>query len=263
MSKIAKMFQLREEIRRWADGLRQSDATADERIRTIEDRIKSETDETALYGLKFELKWEYEDKGDDVAVDAIDRELLSEEEYWYQKLTRANRTDYQKNIEAIEDRIRAKPDAPETDRLYSYLADNYSLTGDHDTAVAIYLQLAERHPDDPLHLGSAAFTKGSLQGQHEAAMALIDRALEAAHRTGEFRRFTLGKKVRIALDLKRYDIVESVLKEIMQLKMDPDIPDIGRERDFFDRLPPDSIDPDVARQYNEFCLAVGRVPRSG
>ena len=38
-------------------------------------------------------------------------------------------------------------------------------------------------------------------------------------------------------------------------------PDIGRERDFFDRLPPDSIDPEVARQYNEYCLAVGLQPR--
>ena len=74
------------------------------------------------------------------------------------------------------------------------------------------------------------------------------------------REYTLGAKARIALDLKRYDIVESVLKEIMQLKMDPDIPDIGRERNFFDRLPPGSIDAEVARQYNEFCLAVGRGP---
>ena len=92
-------------------------------------------------------------------------------------------------------------------------------------------------------------------------MPIIERALEIAYRTGTLRRYTLGQKARIALDLKRYDIVEDVLKEIMQLKNDPEIPDIGRERDFFDRLPPDSIDPEVARQYNEYCLAVGLQPR--
>ena len=77
-------------------------------------------------------------------------------------------------------------------------------------------------------------------------MEVIDRALEVARRTGTLRRYTLGNKARIALDLKRYDIVEDVLKEIMELKIDPELPDIGRERDFFDRLPPNSIDPDVS-----------------
>jgi hypothetical protein len=46
----------------------------------------------------------------------------------------------------------------------------------------------------------------------------------------------------------------------MQLKMYPDIRDIGR--DFFDRLPPDSIDAEAARQYNEFCLAVGKARKT-
>jgi tetratricopeptide (TPR) repeat protein len=260
MSEIAKQRQLFAQVRRWADDLRQSGAIGDERIRAIEDRIKAETDETVLDALKVELRREYEDNGDTAAVDALDRELMPEIEYWYRALTRTNRSDYRKNIEPIEARIRANPDAPEVDRLYGYLADQYGLTGDYARAETIYLQLAERHPDDPLPLKSVAFNRYALQGRPEAAMEMIERALEVAYRTGEFRRLTLGYKARIALDLKRYDIVESVLKEIMQLKMDPDIPDIGRERDFFDRLPPGSIDAEVARQYNEFCLAVGRGP---
>ena len=35
---------------------------------------------------------------------------------------------------------------------------------------------------------------------------------------------TLSNKARIALDLKFYDIVEDVLREIMQLKIDPEVP---------------------------------------
>jgi tetratricopeptide (TPR) repeat protein len=257
MSEHAKERELRARIVRWVEDIEESDATADERIRIIEDRIRIETEEIPLEILKLALAHEYEAKGDEPAGDALYREVLPEIEYWYRKLIRANRTDYGKNVGAIKDRIHSKPDAPEVDELYGYLAHNHSLTGDDAAAEAIYLQLAERHPDNPLHLNSAAFTKGAVQGQHEAAMELINRALEVAHRTGELRRYTLGNKARIALDLKRYDIVESVLKEIMQLKMDFDIPDIGRERDFFDRLPPDSIDPDVARQYEQYCLAVG------
>jgi len=67
--------------------------------------------------------------------------------------------------------------------------------------------------------------------------------------------------VDVPFDYPTMATVEGVLKEIMQLKNDPEVRDIGRERDFFDRLPPDSIDPDVARQYNEYCLAVGLRPR--
>ena len=133
--------------------------------------------------------------------------------------------------------------------------------GDYVAAEAIERLLADKHPDDLLPLNSLAFNKCSLQDQPEEAMPIINRALEVARRTGTLQRYTLDNKARIALDLKRYDIVEDVLKEIMELKIDPELPDIGRERDFFDRLPPDSIDPEVARQYNEYCLAVGLQPR--
>jgi hypothetical protein len=140
------------------------------------------------------------------------------------------------------------------------LSQEYSFHGDFVTAEAISRQLADRHPDDPLPLNSVATNKLYFLNQPEEAMEVINRALEIAHRTEEHRRYTLGHKARIALDLKRYDILESVLKEIMELKIDPEVPDIGRERDFFDRLPPDSIDQEVARQYNEHCLAVRLQP---
>jgi tetratricopeptide (TPR) repeat protein len=248
-------------INRWVDDLRLSDATGDERIGAVEDRLKVEADETAIEVLKVCLAIEHTEQGNEAVADALWREVLSEVDYWYRKLTRTNRRAFDKNIRAIEDRIRANPDAPEVDELYRCLSDQYSAHGDFAAAEAINLELAERHPDDPLPLNSVATNKLSFLNQPEEAMDVINRALEVAHRTGELRRYTLGNKARIALDLKRYDIVEGVLKEIMQLKIDPDVPDIGRERDFFDRLPPDSIDPEIARQYNEYCLAVGLQPR--
>ena len=140
--------------------------------------------------------------------------MLTEVEYWYRKLTRANRTASDKNITAIEERIRANPDAPEVDELYRCLSDQYSAHGDFAAAEAINLELAKRHPDDPLPLNSVATNKLSFLNQPEEAMDVINRALEVAHRTGELRRYTLGNKARIALDLKRYDIVEGVLRVV-------------------------------------------------
>jgi tetratricopeptide (TPR) repeat protein len=262
MSETAKQRrELRDKIVRWIDDLQLSDATDDERIRAIEGRLKVESDETAVEVLKIALAIEHTKQGNEATADALFREVLPEVDYWYRKLTRTNRLAFDQNIKAIEDRIRAKPDAPEVDELYSYLSEQYSHHGDYAAAEAIDRQLADRHPDDPSPLNSVATNKHYLQDQFEEAMEVINHALEVARRTGTLRRYTLGNKARIALDLKRYDIVEDVLKEIMQLKIDPEVPDIGRERDFFDRLPPDSIDPEVARQYNEYCLAVGLQPR--
>jgi tetratricopeptide (TPR) repeat protein len=250
-----------DELSRWRDELLQSDASDDDIIRVIKDRIEVETDEKAIHFLKSTLARLLGKLGDESASDALYRELLPEVDDWYRKLRRTHGRAFSASNKAIEDRIRANPEAAEVDDLYRYLSADYSAVGDHTAAEAIERLLADKHPDDPGPLNSLAFNKCSLQHQPEEAMPIINRALEIAHRTGELRRYTLGQKARIALDLKRYDIVEGVLREIMQLKIDPEVRDIGRERDFFDRLPPNSIDPDVARQYNEYCLAVGLQPR--
>ena len=243
------------EIQRWIDELRES-ATEDEIVRAIEDRLKMETDLNKVRCLKSKLASAHEEQGNEAASDALHRELLPEVDYWYRKLHRTHRTAHDIIIKAIEDRIRDRPDAAEVDDLYRMLAGEYSFNQDYAAAEAIQRRLADKHPDDPLPLISLATNKCSFQDQPEEAMELINRALEVAYRTGVLRRFALGSKARIALELKRYDIVEDVLREIMQLNFDPETPDIGRERDFFDRIPPGSIDAEVARQYDQYCLAV-------
>jgi hypothetical protein len=257
MGEMAERRRVLDEIARWVGNLWLSDIADDEIIRAMERRIEIETDPTKVNVLKFELAREHTEQGNEAAADALYRELLREVDYWYRKLHRTYRTAHDKIISAIEDRIRANPDAPEVDDLYRMLAGEHSFNRDYAAAEAIERRLADKYPDDPLPLISLAINKCSYQDQPEAALELINRALEVAYRTGEHRRFALGDKARIALKLKRYDIVEAVLKEIMQLDVDPEVPDIGRERDFFDRIPPGSIDPEVARQYDEYCQAVG------
>jgi tetratricopeptide (TPR) repeat protein len=256
MISMAKWRKVREEILRWLDELRQS-STGNQIIRAIEDRLQIETDAAKVRCLKSELAKEHEEQGNEAAADALHRELWGEVHYWYRSLCRKHRHAHDKIIKAIEDRIRDKPDAAEVDDLYGMLAGEYGFHGDHGAAEGIHRRLSDKHPDDPLPLISLATNKLYYQEQPEDALQLINRALELAYRSGEFRRQALGDKARIALELKRYDIVEGVLREIMQLKVDPEVPDIGRERDFFDRLPPGSIDAEVARQYDEYCLAVG------
>jgi tetratricopeptide (TPR) repeat protein len=197
-----------DELSRWRDELLQSDASDDDIIRVIKDRIEVETDEKAIHFLKSTLARLLGKLGDESASDALYRELLPEVDDWYRKLRRTHGKAFSASNKAIEDRIRANPEAAEVDDLYRYLSADYSAVGDHTAAEAIERLLADKHPDDPGPLNSLAFNKCSLQHQPEEAMPIINRALEIAHRTGELRRYTLGQKARIALDLKRYDIVE-------------------------------------------------------
>src|SRR5262249_30838363 len=120
---------------------------------------------------------------------------------------------------------------------------------------ALLLRMFRDDPNDPLPMITLADQKLYHEERPQAAMPFIERALEAARRSGDFQRQALGTKARIALALERYDVVEGVLKDIMSLKISPDCIDVGREVDFLRRVPPGSIDPEVARQYDEYWRA--------
>ena len=62
----------------------------------------------------------------------------------------------------------------------------------------------------------------------------------------------LATKARIALELKHYQVVEDMIRQIMGIDRSLGIADIKPERDFFDRLPPGAIDPELARQYDQY-----------
>jgi hypothetical protein len=89
-------------------------------------------------------------------------------------------------------------------------------------------------------------------------MEIIDRAIEAAYRSLNFRRAVLGVKARIALAQEKYDVVEDVLRRLLQLTPDMRGADITVERDFFDRLPPGVINETVARRFDHYSPQASR-----
>ncbi len=89
--------------------------------------------------------------------------------------------------------------------------------------------------------------------QPEMALPVIDRAIEVAFRSGNFRRNALGVTARIALALKRYDLVEEAMRLILPLKTARGHCDCGMEDDILERLPPGTIDEEVRREYSDLC----------
>jgi hypothetical protein len=240
-----------EELLRWRDGLHRT-RRGTEIIRAIEERIEAESGRVILSVLHFMLAQEHEAQGDNAAAEAIRlRDPANEVYRWFEEVERTS-----VGIEAIQilkERIDSEPDAAKRRELKVILAQEYNHEEDFAACEAIYLQLFETKPDDPIPLIKLAEQKLYFEKEYEAAMRIIDRAVAAACASGNCRRNTLGVKARIALAMENFKIVEGVLTQIMQLGFEYGNIDVGFHRDFLDRLPPGSIDPEVARQYDEFC----------
>ena len=161
-------------------------------------------------------------------------------------------------VAALEEKIRGEAHPLRLHTLRWLLADEHRARGNFLAAEAVSLADADANPDSARPLIALASQKLHDENLPEEAMRVIDRAVAAALRSGLFRREALGVKARIALELADYRAVEDVLRQIMGLTVTRGHMDIGAERDFFDRLPPGSVDPEVARAYDDYCRARGR-----
>ena len=238
-----------DELYRWRDGLHRTRQGIDV-IRAMEERIKNESGKAKLEPLYFMLAQEHEAQGNQAAAEAIrQRDPINEVYRWYEDAER--KSVGLALIHVLKDRIDSEPDGAKRRELKFILAQEYKQEEDYAACEGIYVELFETKPDDPLPLIKLAEQKLYFERQPEAAMRVIDRAIDVAYGSGNFRRNALGVKARIALAMGDFQIVEGVLTQIMQLGFEYGNIDAGFRRDFFDRLPPGSIDPEVARQYDE------------
>jgi hypothetical protein len=164
-------------------------------------------------------------------------------------------------LDAIREKIKTETNAENRRSFKFMLSSEYASQDRFAEAEAVLLELNDETPDRPLPLISLAGHKLYYERKPEAAMPIIDRAIEIAYRTGIFRRLALGTKARAALELRDYPVVEDILRQLMGLKFGPAHVDCGIERDFFDRLPVGAINDEVARRYNEFSSEKRKVQR--
>jgi tetratricopeptide (TPR) repeat protein len=158
---------------------------------------------------------------------------------------------------AVEARLESEADEEIRRSLNFELAGAYNMAGRFDEAERIYLMLFNQSPDEPMPLISLAGQKLYFEEDPAAAMQVIDRAIEAAYRSANFRRLALGTKARIALAQEKFNVVEDVLRRLLQLQNDSRGADIALERDFFDRLPPGAINETVARRFDHYSRRAG------
>jgi hypothetical protein len=244
------------EIDQWRDELRRSHSGSAV-VRAIEERLARETDPTAQEILNHFLGQEHVALGNIDAANAVRRRHPADEVYrWRDEwLESGPEIDL---VAALEQKIANERHPKRLHALRSLLAQEQRVRRNYLASEAVYLADFDAAPDEPHPLIFLAQQKLYDEERPEDAMSIIDRAVDVAMRSGVWRREALGVKARIALELAVYPVVEDVLRQIMQLVFTRGNPDVGAERDFFDRLPPGSVDPDVAHAYDEYCRARGR-----
>ena len=184
-----------------------------------------------------------------------DRQKMRSLHDWIEEARRAG--GFPNVARAVEARLQTEVDEEVRHSLNFELAGAYNMTGRYGEAEHIYLMLSDQSPDEPVPLMCLAGQKLYFEEDPAAAMPVIDRAIEAAYRSSNFRRAALGVKARIALALERFDVVEDVLRRLLQLTHDKRGADIAVERDFFDRLPPGAINETVAGQFDDYSRRAG------
>jgi hypothetical protein len=222
----------------------------------MEKRIEDESDPHRLEILNWFLANEHMAQGNEAAADAVRRRNRTDEIYRWHEEWRQNEPEID-IIPAIEERVQTETHPLRLHALRYLLAEEHREHGDYAGAEAAFLADFDANPDDPMPLILLASQKLDDQNQPEAAMRVIDRAVEVALRAGMWRRQALGLKARTALALGRHAVVEDALRRIVQLTFTRGNLDAGAERDFFDALPPGSIDGDVARTYDAYCREHG------
>jgi hypothetical protein len=186
----------------------------------------------------------------------IQKPKKQDNHHWYLDLQRAKGIGSDV-IAEVQQRIKEESDAEELRSLHLLLAAEYAYHGRLADAEIVLRKLSEQAPDDPYPLISLAEKKLYYGNNHESTLPIIDQAIEVAFRSGDFRRYALGVKARIALKLRAFDIIEDVLQLLLKLTFEPGNHDCAIERDFFDRLPAGAIDKTLARQFDEFARAKG------
>jgi hypothetical protein len=170
---------------------------------------------------------------------------------WYDQLQQTYAD--QEIVDKITNRMGAENDKEIVRTLALILASEFRRQERYGEAENILLDLSQRDPVEPYPLIELAEQKLYYEEKLDEALEIVEKAVERARASGNFRRNALGVKARIAEKLQRYDLIADVLREIMTIRFAESRVDVGVERDFVDRLPSGVIDKALLRRYDEFC----------
>jgi len=136
------------------------------------------------------------------------------------------------------------------------------VSGRDDEALAVIHEHIDLEPDNPIsQRGLAAwhfYGHGAYDASEEtltAALEAIETAVAKARVHGEWLRHCLNDRCRIVVAMKRYDLLEESLCEILAMPVRPGVPDTAIEDDFLRQVPEGAINGDLLARYRAALAA--------
>lgn len=146
--------------------------------------------------------------------------------------------------------------------LMSHLNRFLLLDGRDNDALAVIREMTVLAPDDPLNWSRLAAWHFYCHGFYDAASEDLEPALKAidtgiakAHPSGDLLRYCLNERCRIAVAMKRYDLLEETMRQILAIAPRRGIPDIRIEDDFLRLVPEGAIDARLLADYQRAYAA--------
>lgn len=136
------------------------------------------------------------------------------------------------------------------------------VSGRDDEALAVIHERIDFAPDDPMNWCGLAGWHFYGHGAYDASVETLRAALEAietavakARVHGVWLRHCLNDRCRIVVAMKRYDLLEESLREILAMPVRPGVPDTAIEADFLRQVPEGAIYRDLLARYRAALAA--------
>jgi hypothetical protein len=140
--------------------------------------------------------------------------------------------------------------------LMSHLSHALIVDRRDNDALAVIHKMIELAPEDPLNWSRLAAWHFYPHGFYDAglehlepALRAIDTAVSKARPSGYLLRYCLNDRCRIAVAMKRYDLLEETMREILAIPPRRGVPDIRIEDDFLQRVPEGAVDMRLLADY--------------
>ncbi len=140
-------------------------------------------------------------------------------------------------------------DKEEEEFFLSTLAHEYAYSGRFDEAESTIRKQLEVAPDSPVAWVQLASHFLYNTRELKKALSAAEIAVEHAEAQGGFVRYTHGVRIRIALEIKKYEIVEASLVKLVEYT--PEQPEIRLEDDFISRIPERKVNKEIVDRYKE------------
>lgn len=154
----------------------------------------------------------------------------------------------------LEEALAGTEDAEEKLYFLSCLASEHQLFGRYQAAEDVIkkqIEIAAERPEAWLQL--AALYHGFLSNAPRA-LSTVNIAVEKAVQTGDFVRQAYAERIRIALTMQEFGIVENSLTALIGYRPKPGSIDVALESDFLQRIPSGAVSSELVERYRAAAL---------